>query len=71
MSHTAQLIGRIKALAAKTDRSPSTISAQLLGGGGVLAALEAGKTITLAKYERVLPLLSEMEAAAADRAEAA
>lgn len=64
MTHTQQLIARIKALAVKTGRSPSTLSAALLGGGQVLSQLEAGKTITLAKYERVLPLLSEMEAAA-------
>ncbi len=70
MSHTEQLIARIKALAAKTNKSPSTLSSQLLGSGEILAKLEAGKTITLAKYERVLPLLSEMEAAA-NRSEAA
>lgn len=70
MTHTQQLIARIKALAEKTDRSPSTLSATLLGGGKVLSELEAGKTITLAKYERVLPILSEMEAAA-NRPEAA
>lgn len=71
MSHTEQLIARIKALAVKTNKSPSTLSATLLGGGKVLSELEAGKTITLAKYERVLPMLSEMEAAAAERPEAA
>lgn len=70
MTHTQQLIARIKALAEKMDRSPSTLSAALLGGGNVLSDLEAGKTITLAKYERVLPMLSEMEAAA-ERPEAA
>jgi len=70
MSHTEQLIARIKALAAKTGKASSTLSAQLLGGGMVLSDLEAGKTITLAKYERVLPILSEMEAAA-NRSEAA
>lgn len=64
MPHTEQLIARIKALAEMTGRSPSTLSAQLLGGGKVLADLESGKTITLAKYERVLPLLSELEATA-------
>lgn len=70
MSHTEQLIARIKALADNTGKATSTLSAQLLGGGKVLADLEAGKTITLAKYERVLPILSEMEAAA-DRKDAA
>jgi hypothetical protein len=70
MSHTEQLIARIKALAVKTGKSSSTLSASLLGGGRVLAELESGKTITLAKYERVLPILSELEAAA-DRQEAA
>jgi hypothetical protein len=71
MTHTQQLIARIKELAKKMDRSPSTLSATLLGGGQVLSELEAGKTITLAKYERVLPMLSEMEAAVAGRSEAA
>lgn len=70
MSHTEQLIARIKALAETTGKATSTLSSQLLGGGKVLADLEAGKTITLAKYERVLPILSEMEAAA-DRKDAA
>jgi len=64
MSHTEQLIARINALAEKTGKAPSTLSAILLGGGKVLSDLEEGKTITLAKYERVLPLLSEMEASA-------
>ena len=64
MSHTEQLIARIKLLAEKTGKSPSTLSAILLGGGKVLSDLEEGKTITLAKYERVLPQLSEMEASA-------
>jgi hypothetical protein len=71
MSHTEQLIARIKALAEKTGKSPSTLSASLLGSGKILSDLETGgKTITLAKYERVLPVLSEMEAAA-NRPEAA
>jgi len=64
MSHTEQLIARIHALAAKTGKAPSTLSAQLLGSGKRLSELEAGRTITLAIYERALPKLSEMEAAA-------
>lgn len=64
MTETEQLIARIHTLAKKMDRSPSTLSAKLLGGGQVLADLENGKTITLAKYERAKALLAEMERAA-------
>lgn len=67
MSHTQQLIARIEALAEKTGKAPSTLSAALLGSGKRLSELKAGKTITLAIYERALPLLSEMEAAATRR----
>lgn len=63
MTETQQLIARIKALAERTDRAPATISGQVLGGGQVLATLEAGKTITLAKYERAMSMLAEMEKA--------
>jgi hypothetical protein len=62
MSETQSLIARMHALAEKTGRAPSTLSAQILGGGRVLADLEAGKTITLAKYERACALLSQLEA---------
>lgn len=58
------LIGRIHALAAKTERKPSTISAAVLNSGAALSALESGKTITLAKYQRAVAKLDEMEAAA-------
>jgi len=61
MTETQQLIARIHDLARKLDRSPATISAKVLGGGQVLADLEAGKTITLAKYERAKALLANME----------
>lgn len=61
MTETQQLIRRIHNLAAKLDRSPATLSAKVLGGGQVLADLESGKTITLAKYERAKEILSEME----------
>lgn len=61
MTETQQLIQRIHNLAAKLDRSPATLSAKVLGGGQVLADLESGKTITLAKYERAKAILSEME----------
>lgn len=64
MTETQQLIARIHSLAKKMDRAPSTLSAKLLGGGQVLADLESGKTITLAKYERAIALLDEMEQAA-------
>lgn len=71
MSHTAQLIARIEALADKTGKSPSTLSAALLGSGKRLSELKEGRTITLAIYERALPLLSEMEAAAEQARKAA
>lgn len=63
MSETEQLIARIHELAKRLDRSPATLSAKVLGGGQVLADLESGKTITLAKYERAKALLAEMEQA--------
>ena len=64
MTETQQLIRRIHDLAKTLDRSPATISAKVLGGGQVLADLESGKTITLAKYERANALLADMEAEA-------
>lgn len=63
-THTEQLIARIKALAVATGKAPSTLSASLLGSGKTLSELEAGKTITLAKYERALAKLDELERAA-------
>ena len=62
MSETQRLIARIHALARKQGLAPATIGERVLGGGQILANLEAGKTITLAKYERANCLLSEMEA---------
>lgn len=64
MTETQKLIRRIHALAKRMDRAPSTLSAKVLGGGQVLSDLEAGKTITLAKYERANALLDKMESAA-------
>ena len=64
MTETARLITRIHDLAKRLDRSPATLSAKVLGGGQVLADLESGKTITLAKYERANAMLSQMEQAA-------
>lgn len=61
MTETQRLIARIHALANKLDRSPATISAKVLGGGQVLSDLEAGRTITLAKYERANAMLTDME----------
>ena len=65
MTETEQLISRIHALALATKRAPSTLSAQLLGSGKRLSELEAGRTITLANYERANAMLAEMERAAA------
>ncbi len=61
MTETQQLIARIKALAERQGLAPSTIGARVLGGGSILAALESGKTITLAKYERAKAQLDKME----------
>jgi len=61
MTETQRLIARIHAVAKALDRSPATISAKVLGGGQVLADLESGKTITLAKYERANRALSQLE----------
>lgn len=65
MTETQQLIERIKALAERKGLAPSTIGARVLGGGSILSALESGKTITLAKYERAKALLDDMEQDAA------
>lgn len=64
MTETQRLIARIHALARQQGLAPATIGERVLGGGQILANLEAGKTITLAKYERAQALLSEMEATA-------
>jgi hypothetical protein len=59
------LVTRIKALARKTDRADSTISAAVLNSGAALASLESGdSTITFAKYERAMAKLDELEAVA-------
>lgn len=63
MTETQRLIARIKDAAERQNLSSSTISARVLGSGATLAALEAGKTITLAKYERANALLDQMERA--------
>ena len=64
MTETQKLIARIKAVAKMTDRAEATIACKVLGTGKGLENLEAGKTITLAKYERAMKQLSEMERAA-------
>lgn len=61
MTETQQLISRIHALAKSTGKASSTLSAQLLGSGKSLSELEAGKTITLAKYERAMAQLDQLE----------
>lgn len=70
MSHTEQLIARIEALSEASGKATSTLSATILGSGARFGELKAGKTITLAIYERALVKLSEMEAEAG-RAKAA
>ena len=63
MTETQRLIARIKAAAIQHKLANSTVSARVLGSGKSLEALEQGKTITLAKYERANALLDEMERA--------
>jgi hypothetical protein len=70
MSHTQELIERIRALAERQGKAPATIAAPILGSWQSFANLEAGKTITLAKYERAIAELSALEAAS-DQAKAA
>lgn len=65
MSETQKLIARIHAMAKRMDKAPSTLSASLLGSGRSLSDLENGRTITLAKYERAMAALDEMERGAA------
>jgi hypothetical protein len=64
MTYTETLIARIKALAEKQGKAPATVAAPILGGGQVFASLEAGKTITLAKFEKACAMLDELERAA-------
>jgi len=64
MTETADLIARIKALSEKTGKSTSTLSGELLGSGASFSALEKGRTITLAKYERAKAKLEALEKAA-------
>lgn len=63
MTETQKLIARIHAVAGQMNLAPATIGARVLGGGQILSNLEAGKTITLAKYERAMAALAEMESA--------
>jgi hypothetical protein len=71
MTETERLISRIRALAEMTGKAPTTLSGQLLGSGASLAALEEGKTITLAKYERAMAELDALEKEARKAARAA
>lgn len=64
MTETQMLIARMHALAKRTGKAPSTLSAVVLGSGASLAAIESGKTITLAKYEAAKRILAELEAKA-------
>jgi len=61
MTETKRLIERINALAAKQGLAPSTLSARILGSGKTLSELQAGRTITLSKYEKALALIDQME----------
>lgn len=61
MTYTETLISRIKTLAEKQGKAPATVAAPILGGGQVFASLEQGKTITLAKFEKAMSALDELE----------
>lgn len=61
MTETERLIARIRSVAALIDRAPATVSGLVLGSGQILANLESGKTITLAKYERAMTKLDQIE----------
>jgi|GEM_PF-3357030 len=61
MTETERLIQRIHAVATSAKKAPATISGLVLGSGAILANLENGKTITLAKYERAMTKLDQME----------
>lgn len=62
MTETQLLIERIRALSVKMNLAPATVGARVLGGGQIFGNLEAGKTITLAKYERAKIELAKLEA---------
>lgn len=61
MTETQRLIQRIHSVATMLERSPATISGMVLGSGAILSNLENGKTITLAKYERAMTKLDQIE----------
>lgn len=61
MTETERLIARIHAAADLIERAPATVSGMVLGSGAILASLENGKTITLAKYERAMTKLDQIE----------
>lgn len=65
MEPTQELVARIKALAHKQGVSPSTLSTKLLGNGKRLGEIEAGGSLTMATYQRVLTALDELERRAA------
>ena len=64
MQSQQQLVERVRALAAKTQRSESTLSRLLFGNGNRLDEIAAGGSITMTTYERAIAKLKEMEKAA-------
>jgi len=64
MTQTDQLLARLMRVAEKTGRTPKAIASQVLGSSAEIERLSSGRTMTLAKYERVMARLSEMEKAA-------
>lgn len=63
MTETQRLIARIKSAAKAHNLASSTMSARVLGSGQALANLEAGRTITLAKFEKAMARLDDLERA--------
>ena len=61
MTETQRLIARIRSVADLIEKAPATVSGMVLGSGAILSNLENGKTITLAKYERAMTKLDQIE----------
>lgn len=64
MTDQEQLVQRVRAVAQRTNRKPSTLSRILFGNGNRLSEIEAGGSITMTMYDRALAKLDEIERAA-------
>lgn len=61
MLTTAQIASRIRASAEKAGISPATLSRKLLGSGKELARLEAGGSLRMDTYQRVVAELDAID----------